>query len=105
MVLLLALFFFYSCITTCEDVKKYYVAVHFEFVVTSKSDKNRGFVFDGYEEKGNFNEFRIPRFWDFYDFVEKGDSIIKKPGYKEIMLIKKDTTFTFPLMCGGQIVE
>lgn len=93
-----------SCITTCEDIKKYYSSVNYEFTVFSKS-RSRDFIFEGYDKKGNLNQFILGPFWNFYDYVEKGDSIVKLSGHTEIKLIKKDTILIFPLMCKGKIVE
>lgn len=96
---------FYSCITTCDDVKRYYTSISYNFLVISKSDEHRDFTFEGYDKKGVFNQLQISRFWSFYDYVEKGDSIVKISGNTELILIKKDTTLVFPLMCRGQVVE
>lgn len=103
-IIFIVLISFYSCIATCDDVKKECIPLSYNFLVISKS-KSRDFAFKGYDKKGNYDQFQISQYWDFYDYVEKGDSIVKISGRTEIMLIKQDTTLVFPLMCRGQVVE
>lgn len=94
----------YGCGSTCEDVKKYSKLQQCYIKVTEKS-KKKFIKFNGYDKKNKFIEFEVSEFWDIYDSVEAGDSLVKEIGKTEIKLIKKDTTLIFPLMCGGRVVE
>jgi len=74
-------------------------------MVTQKSKDNRDFIFSGLDKNNHFIEFKEPQYWDIYDLVEVGDTLLKKIGEPDLILIKKDTTLVFPLLCGGRPVE
>jgi len=100
----LACFVLINCGSTCEDVKSYSKSLVCNFKITGK-ESNKFLEFYGIDKNNNKIRFTISRFWRLYNFVEIGDSLIKKLGETEIILKKRDTTLIFPLMCRGQIVE
>jgi hypothetical protein len=102
--IILCTLIFTSCINTCEDVKKYSMTISYSFKVTEKS-RDKYIKFKGFDKNNNPIEFEEGEFWDIYNSVEIGDSIVKQLGKTEMILIKKDTTLVFPLMCKGKIVE
>lgn len=102
--LLLFVTCFSSCYT-CYDVKRQYEPLSCRFMVTKKSKDNRFLEFNCSDsERKNIN-FKIGQHWDIYDSVEAGDTLLKKAGETDLILIKKDTTLIFPLLCGGRSVE
>ena len=104
---LLLLFFvicFSSCYT-CSDVKRQYEPLNCRFMVTEKSKDNRFDEFNGFDCKKVSVNFKIGQHWDIYDSVQVGDTILKRTGETDLILIKKDTTLVFPLLCGGRPVE
>jgi len=77
----------------------------YSFMVTQKSKDNRDFIFSGIDKNNRFIKFKEPQYWDIYDSVEVGDTLLKKIGEPDLILIKKETTLIFPLLCGGRPVE
>ena len=102
--LFLFVIFFSSCYT-CYDVKRQYEPFSCRFMVIEKSKDNRFLEFNGSDSKKKHVNFKIGQHWDIYDSVEVGDTLLKKTGETDLILIKKDTTLVFPLMCGGRPVE
>ena len=93
-----------SCYT-CYDVKRHCETLSYSFMVTQKSKDNRDFIFSGIDKNNRFIKFKEPQYWDIYDSVEVGDTLLKKIGEPDLILIKKETTLIFPLLCGGRPVE
>jgi len=93
-----------SCYT-CSDVKRQYEPLSCRFMVTEKSKDNSFFEFNGSVSKKKIINFKIGQHWDIYDSVEAGDTLLKRVGETDLILIKKDTSLVFPLLCGGRPVE
>ena len=95
--------FFMGCYN-CDDVKKHCETLSCRFKVSEKS-RDKYIDFKGFDKKNNIVDFEEFEYWNIYDSVELGDSLIKELGKSEIKLIKKDTILVFPLMCEGRVVE
>ena len=95
---------FISCGTTSNDVKKYAQSIECYFRVSQKLE-DREFVFKGTDRNKKYVELEIGQFWDIYDSVETGDTILKVKGETDFRLIKKDTILIFPLLFNGKVVE
>ena len=104
-ILFLTIIVLSNCMSTKEEIKQYAKGLECCFMVTKKSEDNRYFIFTGYNKNNKYVEFQIGQSWNIYDFVESGDTILKKTGETNFILIKKDTTLVFPLMIHGEIVE
>ena len=100
---IICVFILHSC-TTCEDVKRYYITLHCSFKITEKS-KDKYIEFKGLDKNNIHVEFKEFENWNIYNFVEIGDTLYKELGKADLILIKKNTTLVFPLICGGKIVE
>jgi hypothetical protein len=101
---IICVFVLYSCILTCEDVKKHCITLHCSFKITEKS-KDKYIEFKGFDKNNIHVEFKEYANWKIYDFVEIGDTLYKELGKTDLILIKMDTTLVFPLICEGKIVE
>ena len=93
-----------SCHTTCLDVKKHCQTLHCCFKITAKS-KRKFIEFRGLDNNNNSVKFQEFSHWKVYESAEIGDTLFKELGKSEIKLIKKDTILSFPLECGGEVVE
>jgi hypothetical protein len=100
----ICILFFFSC-NNCYDIKRHIETLDSKFVITGKTKDNRFIEFNGLnsnDKKINFKELEV---WGIYDSVEIGDTLLKKKGEADLVLIKKDTTIVFPFMCGGRHYE
>jgi len=102
--LLLFVLLFAAC-NNCYDIKRHVETLDYKFVVTEKSKDNRYIIFKGYDRKKNKILFIEGEVWGIYDSVEIGDTLLKKKGEADLVLIKKDTTIVFPFMCGGRYYQ
>jgi hypothetical protein len=98
------IFIFCSC-NNCYDYKRHVETLDYKFVITDKSKDNRYIEFKGYDRKKNKILFNEGEVWGIYDSVEIGDTLLKKKGEADLVLIKKDTTIVFPFMCGGRYYQ
>lgn len=92
-----------SCYT-CYDVKKHCLSLECKFKITEKY-QNKLIEFKGYDSNNKFSEFKDYEYWLIFEKAEIGDTLLKEKGKTDLILIKKDTTIIFPLMCGGVIVK
>lgn len=95
---------FISCGTTSNDVKKYAQSIECYFKVSRKLE-DKHFYFKGTDRNKKYVELEIGQFWDIYNSVEIGDTILKVKGETDFRLIKKDTILIFPLLFDGKIAE
>lgn len=89
---------------TCEDIKTSIVNDYYCFKVSKKQRQIQEYQFiilKGISKNGEKNYFIEPEFWDVYNSVEIGDSVVKEIGETEMKLIKKDTVLIFPMCCDG----
>jgi len=89
---------------TCEDVKTSIVNYYYCFKVSKKQrqiKEDQYIILKGISKYGEKIYFSEPEFWDVYNSVEIGDSVVKEIGKTEIKLIKKDTVLVFPMYCDG----
>jgi hypothetical protein len=93
-----------GCKSGCQEVREYCLSLDYYFMITAKS-KDRFIEFKGLDKNNNHVEFKEFENWDIFGAVELGDTLVKKIGETEIILIKKDTTMLFPLICGGRIID
>jgi len=98
------IFTFWSC-NNCYDYKRHVESLDYKFMITEKSKDNRYIEFRGYDRKKNNIIFNEGEVWGIYDSVAIGDTLLKKKGEADLVLIKKDTTIVFPFMCGGRYYQ
>jgi hypothetical protein len=98
------LFLFTAC-NNCYDYKRHVETLDYKFVITEKSKDNRYVEFRGSDKNKNKIIFNEGEVWGIYDYVEIGDTLLKKKGEADLVLIKKDTTIVFPFMCGGRYYQ
>ena len=102
--LILCMFLLSSC-TNYNDIKKYYEPLSCNIKIIQKSQDNRNLHFRGADNKHNSIKFEIGQNWFVYDYVEIGDTLLKREGETFLTLFKKDTTLIFPLYIHGEEVE
>jgi hypothetical protein len=104
--ILIALFLFLliGCKSGCLEVREHCLSLNYYFMITAKS-KDRFIEFKGVDRNHNKVDFKEFEHWNIYNSVEIGDTLIKKSGETEILLIKNDTTLVFPLICEGKIID
>lgn len=54
-------------------------------------EKSNLYYFEGINKDGKREKYEIQLFWEIDKYCNEGDSIIKRKGEKEIMVIKTDT--------------
>ena len=102
--LLLFVLLFAAC-NNCYDIKRHVETLEYKFVITEKSEDNRFIEFNGFDNNNSKKKFKELEVWGIYDSVEIGDTLFKKKGEADLILIKKDTTIVFPFMCGGRYYQ
>lgn len=88
-----------SCRPSYESTIQTILPYEFNFKITSCEESNL-LYFEGIDNNGKKVHEEIQYFWDIEKYYDIGDSIIKKKGEKEIILVKSDTTII--LRFGGQ---
>lgn len=99
----------YSCGIDCEQsAQSYRNNYNLEVVLTERPTINVDMKFVG--RKINSDEISTKRimgrwFREYIDFMEVGDTIIKREGELILYIHKKDTTMLFKWECEGKVYE
>lgn len=101
---LLFVLLFAAC-NNCYDIKRHVETLEYKFVITEKSEDNRFIEFKGFGHNNRKKQFKELEVWGIYDSVAIGNTLLKKKGEADLVLIKKDTTIVFPFMCGGRYYQ
>jgi len=90
--------------SSSDRLKEHVQPLSYYFQITKKN-KGKFLEFEGYDENHYPVKFCEGEFWDIYNSVEIGDTLLKKKGETNLILIKKDTTLIFPLLWDGKQME
>jgi hypothetical protein len=97
--------FLLSSCSNYNDLKKHLESLVCDIKITHKTQDNRYLYFKGRDSNQKYFEFEITQNWLIYDYVEIGDTLLKREGETFLTLFKKDTTLIFPLYIHGEEVE
>lgn len=104
---MLLLVMFWSCID-CEKLAKSYRDCNLEVVLTERPTIFGDMNFVGTTLSSNeIKTTRIGDRWyrDYIDYMEVGDTVIKRKGELVLYIHKRDTVMTFSWDCQGKVYE
>lgn len=94
---------FIACSNICMESYEKFRPKSYYFKAQKKYLQNdKIFIIEGSNPNGTHESFREVDFRDLYDLTDIGDTIMKKAGSLNVLLIKRDTTIVIKAFCNGQ---
>src|SRR5690554_4655549 len=107
-VLLLTILSLYSCGIDCKEATDVYRIDNLEVILTERPTINVDMKLVGRKiNSDKISTTRIMGRWyrEYIEYMEVGDTIIKREGELTMHIHKKDTTMVFKHICQGQVYE
>lgn len=107
-VLLLTILSLYSCGIDCKEATDVYRIDNIEVILTERPVIRGEMKFEGRKiNSDRISTTKIMGRWyrEYIEYMEVGDTIIKREGDLTMHIHKQDTTMVFKHICQGQVYE